>query len=260
MSTRLKHKVALVTGGASGIGEAICLRFAEEGAQVAVADLNADAADMVVKKILEAEGEALGIEVNVCHQEEVQQMVGKVLKRFGRIDILVNSAGVSRILPFLETTEEIWDETLAVNLKGTFLCCQAVIPHLLRQGRGKIINLSSQSGKRGTSWYAAYCASKAAVIGLTQSLAMEFAPHRINVNAICPGIVFTSMWDKQLAQYGRKRGLTPEQAKEYLISRIPLGRPAEPKEVANLALFLASDESDYITGQALNITGGQEIH
>jgi sorbitol-6-phosphate 2-dehydrogenase len=257
---RLIDKVALVTGGGSGIGQAICRRFAEQGARIAVADLDLKNASSVADDLNERGNKAMALRVDVKILQEVKLMVGKVLNEFNRIDILVNSAGISKIISFLNTTEEIWDEIMSVNLKGTFLCCQAVIPIMLKQGGGKIINLSSKTGKSGTSWHAAYCASKAGIIGLTQSLAVEFASNKIYVNAICPGIVFTPIWDDMLAEYGRKRGLSPEQAREYLISKIPLGRPAEPFEVANLALFLASSESDYMTGQAINLTGGQEFH
>ena len=130
---------------------------------------------------------------------------------------------------------------------------------MVKQKNGKIINMSSQSGKRGNTWYAAYCASKFGIIGLTQSIALEFAPYGININALCPGVVLTHLWDEQLAQYGRKRGLPPEKVKEYLISNVPLGRLPELEEIARVAVFLASDESNYMTGQAINVTGGQQL-
>jgi NAD(P)-dependent dehydrogenase (short-subunit alcohol dehydrogenase family) len=259
MCNRLINRIALVTGGGSGIGEGICIRFAEEGAHIAVADIREEIANEVTKKIRTLGRDSIALKIDVSQRLEVEKTVEKIINYFGRIDILVNSAGISNIIPFIETTDEIWDNTISINLRGTFLCCQVVIQQMLKQGKGKIINLSSQSGKRGTSWSAAYCASKAGIIGLTQSIATEFAPNRININAICPGIVFTPMWDKQLEDYGRKKNLLKEEVKDYLLSKIPLGYFAEPQEVANLAVFMASDESDYMTGQAINFTGGQEM-
>ena len=159
----------------------------------------------------------------------------------------------------VEKDEQIWDKILGINLKGTFLCCKAIIPYIVRRKSGKIINMSSQSGKRGNIWYAAYCASKFGIIGLTQSIALESAPYGININALCPGIVWTGAWDEQLAQYGRKRDLPPEKVKGYLIGKIPLGRLPELEEIAKVAVFLASDECNYMTGQAVNVTGGQQL-
>ena len=256
---RLEKRIALITGAGQGIGKTIALRFAEEGADVIVNDINLSDAEQVSGKIITMGKKSLAIKADVSNQNEVNEMMEKILNKFKRIDILVNNAGISKILPFTETTEEIWDKTIDINLKGTFLCCKAVIHQMVKQRSGKIINMSSQSGKRGNSWYAAYCASKFGIIGLTQSIALEFAPYGINVNAVCPGVVFTPMWDEQLAQYGKKRGLPPGEAKEYLISKIPLGRLPELKEIANVVLFLASDESNYMTGQAINVTGGQQL-
>jgi len=254
---KLQNKTALITGAGQGIGRAIALLFAREGAAVAVADIDLAGAGKVAGEIIAARGKALAVKCDIGRQEEVERMVKEAMAQFGSIDILVNNAGISRILPFLETTEKIWDETLDVNLKGTFLSCKAVIPHMLKQKSGKIINMSSQSGKRGSTWYAAYCSSKFGIIGLTQSLALEFAPEGINVNALCPNVVFTPLWEKQLDQYARKYNLTPEKAREFMLSKIPMGRFAVPEDVANVALFLASDESGYMTGQSIEVTGGQ---
>ena len=252
----MKDKVALITGSAQGIGKAIALEFAMEGAKVIVADLNFAEAQKTAVGIGKAGKEFLAVKVNIRSRNEVRKMVGKAIAAFGRIDILVNNAGISEIAPFLETTDEIWEKILNVNLRGTFYCCQEVIPVMLKQKRGKIINMSSQSGKQANSWYAAYCASKFGIIGLTQSLALEFASSGINVNTVCPGVVFTSLWDRQLEQYAKKYNLKPEKVKDYLIKKIPLGRSATPEDVAKAALFLASSDSDYLTGQAINVSGG----
>jgi len=256
---RLEGRVALVTGAAQGIGKAIAVSFAREGADVVINDLNLEQARKVSEEITGSGRNSLAIKADVSNQQEVTEMVKQIIDKFKRIDILVNNAGISKILPFTETTEELWDKILGINLKGTFLCCKAVIPQMVQQRKGKIINMSSQSGKRGNAWHAAYCASKFGIIGLTQSIASEYAPYGININAVCPGVVFTPLWDEQLAQYGKKRRLPTEKVKEYLLSKIPLGRLPHLEEIANVVLFLASDESSYMTGQAINVTGGQQL-
>ncbi|MFH0797249.1 MAG: SDR family NAD(P)-dependent oxidoreductase [Candidatus Omnitrophota bacterium] len=256
MKSKLKDKVAIVTGGASGIGKAIVREFAREGAKVVVADIDFSEAKKTASQVVQSGGESLPVKVDVSSRKEVKEMVKKVVEKFSRIDILVNNAGISVIVPFLEMTDETWEKTLNINLAGTFLCCQEVLPYLLKQKNGKIINMSSQSGKQANSWYAAYCASKFGIIGLTQSLALEFAPSGININAICPGVVFTPMWDSQMEPYAKKYNLKPTEVKNYLINKIPLGRLATPEDVAQVAVFLASADSDYLTGQALNVSGG----
>jgi acetoin reductase-like protein len=257
---RLENNLAIVTGGARGIGRAIALAFAKEGADVTAVDQMKVEMERVAEEIRALGRRSLAIQTDVSNKAQVEAMVQETVDAFGRVDILVNSAGVSMIMPFLELEEEEWNLIHNVNLKGVYFCCQAVIPYMIGQGKGKIINIASKSGKTGNSWQAAYCASKFGVIGLTQSLALEFAPHKINVNAICPGVVFTDMWDAQLPQYAKKKGVDIDQARNLLINKIPLGRPASVEDVANLAIFLASAESDYMTGQAINLTGGQELH
>ena len=256
----LKNRVALITGAARGIGRAIALRFVREGAAVAITDIRGETLKEVAEEIKGKGGQAVFQETDVTISEQVNDLVSLVEEKLGEIDILVNNAAVSKILPFLQTTEEIWDKTLRVNLKGTFLCCRAVIPGMIKKGRGKIINMSSQSGKRGSTWHAAYCASKFAVIGLSQSLALEFAPHKINVNALCPGVVDTPLWEEAAADYAGKRGIKKSQWREDLIRGIPLGRLGSTEDVADLAVFLASHRSDYITGQAINLSGGSVLH
>ena len=187
-------------------------------------------------------------------------MVEQVESELGAIDILVNNAGVSYISPFLDCSQELWDKTININLKGTFNCCQAVISRMMPRKKGVVINMSSQSGKSGNSHYTAYCASKFGIIGLTQSLAIEFASEGIRVNALCPGVVFTPLWDSMIADYAKKRNMKPEDVKPYFESKIPMGRICTEKDVADMAVFIASDKASYITGQSINISGGAIMH
>jgi NAD(P)-dependent dehydrogenase (short-subunit alcohol dehydrogenase family) len=253
----LKDRVAIITGAASGIGKAIAKSYVEKGVRVAIADINLPAAQ---KAALEIGSTTLAVMVDVKERDSVEAMVSEVEKTLGSPSILVNNAGISSVSPFLDCTEETWDRTIDINLKGTFNCCQAVIRRMLPNKTGSIINISSQSGKSGNSQYAAYCASKFGIIGLTQSLAIEFAKEGIRANAICPGVVMTPLWDDMMADYAKKRNLTPEQVKPYLESKIPMGKLCSEQDVANMALFLASDESKYITGQSLNVSGGAIMH
>ena len=254
---RLENRIAVITGGGSGIGAAICRAFAAEGARVAVTDLRLAAAEQVAAAIRAAGGQAAAWELDVADRATVQAAADDIAARFGPADVWVNNAGISRIVPFLECSDELWDLTLRVNLKGTFIGCQAALRQMLPRKRGVILNMSSQSGKVGASHYAAYCASKFGIIGLTQSLALEFAADGIRVNALCPGVVFTALWDEQhVGGYGQKRGLKPEEVRPYLESKIPLGRLCTPDDVAQMAAFLASDAASYMTGQAINVSGG----
>ena len=250
----------MVTGGGSGIGAEICRAFAREGAWVAVTDLRRDAAEYTVTEIAQAGGRSMAWDFDVRDRAAVERAANEIEQQLGPPEVWVNNAGVSRIMPFLECTDVLWDLTLAVNLKGAFIGCQVALRHMLPRKRGVILNMSSQSGKVGTSHYAAYCASKFGVIGLTQSLAVEFAGHGIRVNALCPGVVFTPMWEQQVEAYARKRHMRPEEVRPYMRERIPIGRLCAPKDVADMAVFLASDDASYITGQAVNITGGSVMH
>lgn len=256
----LNGKSALVTGAARGIGKAIALRFAQEGARIVLNDINKESLEEAVREIEKVSREGVIYKsADISKSKEVKELSRYVTEELGVIDILVNNAAISRIVPFLDTSEKLWDRTMEVNLKGAFLCCQAVIPGMIKKGKGKIINMSSQSGKRGSKWHAAYCVSKFGIIGLTQSLALELAPYKINVNAVCPGVVFTPLWEEQASNHARRRGIDEKQVKEDLIKKIPLGRLGTPEEVANLVLFLASSRSDYMTGQAVNLSGGSVL-
>ncbi len=275
----LNGKVALITGagGRKGIGRAIATRLAREGCDVVVNDIPKPADAMlpedraagweglpsVVKEIQAMGRGALGVYADVSDREQVGDMVQRTLDRFGHIDILVANAGSQpgrdrRLLVDLE--EDAFDEVQRVNVKGTFLCCQAVAQHMVdRGGPGKIIVMSSRAGKQATARYGAYVASKFALIGLTQTLALELAPYRINVNAICPGLVDTERVHF-MAEALRPAGVSAEDYRRQMLDErgrdVPLGRAAVADDVARTAAFLASAESDYLTGLAISVTGG----
>jgi sorbitol-6-phosphate 2-dehydrogenase len=221
-----------------------------------VADLNPEAAARVAAEIEAVGGRAVALQADVTDAAAVEAVAEEVERAFGPLEIWVNNAGISRVIPFLDCTEELWDATILVNLKGAFLGCQTAIRRMLPRGRGVVLNMSSQSGKVGASHYAAYCASKFGLIGLTQSLALEYARQGIRVNAICPGVVFTGLWDEQIEDYARKRGLAVDQVRPYLAEKVPMGRLCTVEDVAGTAVFLASTEAAFITGQAVNVTGG----
>ncbi len=253
----LKDKVAIITGSASGIGKGIAEAFAAEGAKVAIADINLEAAQKTAK---EFDKSAIAVKVDVSDRASTEKMVEEVEGKLGSLDILVNNAGVSYITPFLDCSQELWNKTIDINLKGTFNCSQAAIGKMLPHKSGVVINMSSQSGKSGNSHHTAYCASKFGIIGLTQSLAVEFAGQGIRVNALCPGVVFTPLWDQIIGDYAKKRNMKPEDVKPYFESKIPLGRLCTEKDVADMAVFIASDKASYITGQSINISGGTIMH
>ncbi len=275
----LNGKVALVTGagGKNGIGRAIATRLAKEGADVAVNDIAehpyaADQADWqglpdVVSEIKALGRRAISVVADVSDAEQVTEMVDKTVTHFGKIDILVNNAGTKadkdRVL-VVDLTEADWDRVQRVNVKGVFLCCQAVARHLVKQGTGgKIINISSITGKQGSARYAAYSASKFAVIGFTQSLAHELAHYHVNVNAICPSLVDTERVG-HLAAALMPEDLSPDEQRAEFARRaeasVPLGRLAEGEDVAKMAAFLASDEAAYLTGLAVTVSGGSMMY
>lgn len=279
----LSGKVAIVTGagGRHGIGRAIATRLAREGAEVVVTDIpqSRDAIRVqdraegweglpsVVKEI-EAEGRrALGLFSDAADSGQVAEMVEQTLERFGQIDILVNNAG-SRPgrdrVPVVELEEDAFDEVMRVNVRGTYLCSQAVARHMVARNQGgKIIIISSGAGKRGIARYAAYCASKFALVGFTQALAQEMAPHRVNVNAICPGLVDTERVDFIAAALAAE-GQSAEEHRALMVrersTRVPMGRIAQGDDIARLAAFLCSTESDYMTGLSISVSGGSEMN
>ncbi|MDQ3780198.1 MAG: L-iditol 2-dehydrogenase [Chloroflexota bacterium] len=254
---RLQGKVAIVTGGAQGIGGAISRRYAEEGARVVVADRNGGGASTVASKISDRGGEAIGVTVDVTNRDQVESMVANAVERFGGVDILVNNAGVIKLQTFLDVTEDNWNYMFDVNCKGMLWCSQAVARQMIEQQRGgKIINLASQAGRRGEALALVYCASKACVISMTQSLALALAPHRINVNGIAPGIVDTQLWVGVDQQFAKLLDMNVGEPIAKFVETIPLGRIEQPDDVAGAAVFLASAEADYITQQTLNVDGG----
>jgi NAD(P)-dependent dehydrogenase (short-subunit alcohol dehydrogenase family) len=253
----LPGKVAMITGGGGGIGRAVAKSFSDQLAKVFVTDAIEETAKRTETEIRDAGGTCNAEKVDVRSYDEIINGVEHCVNTFGKVDILVNCAGILTILPFDKITGEIWDEIMAVNAKGTFLTCQAVAQQMIRQGDGgKIINVSSVAGKIGAPMYTHYCASKFAVIGITKSLALELAKDRINVNAVCPGDVYTDMLEYEFKTHAQIRGITPEEVRKQLTTRVPLGRLAQPIDVANVILFLASEKAGYMTGQALNVTGG----
>jgi acetoin reductase-like protein len=254
---RLQDKVAIVTGGAQGMGKAISLRYASEGASVVIADRNLDGAEATAREIEQGGGKAATVAVDVRDQAQVQAMIDAAVSQFGGLDILVNNAGVGKIIPFLETTEADWDFMFDINCKGLLWCSQAAARQMIEQGRGgKIINLASQAGRRGEALVLAYCASKACVISMTQSMALALAPHKINVNALAPGIVDTPFWDEVDKQFAKLLDMEIGEPKRTFVQSIPLGRIEQPDDVAGAAVFLASSDADYITQQTLNVDGG----
>lgn len=241
----LDGKVALITGAAQGIGKAISLTLAKNGADIIVSDINLEKAQETCKEIEALGRKSMAVKVDVSKYDEVEQMVERIINEFGKIDILVNNAGITRDKLILRMTEEDWDTVLNVNLKGTFNCTKAVIRYMSKQKSGKIVNIASVSGEMGNPGQANYSASKAGVIGFTKTIAREFAQRGINVNAIAPGYIETPMTDA-----------LPEKVKEELKKMIPLERLGKPEDVAQAVLFLVSEASSYITGQVLNVNGG----
>lgn len=252
---KMNNKVVVITGGVSGMGAAMAKDFAARGAKVAIFDLNETKANSLLDEI--NNDNVLFYQVDVTDKNAIEKAVSDVEYKLGALTSWVNSAGVSKMVPFLESTEELWDLTLNVNLKATFLCCQVAIDRLLKNGGGEILNMSSLSGKKASSWQTIYCASKFGVQGLTQSIAKEFADQNIRVNSICPGIVYTEMWEKLKHEYARKRNIDPEDVMEYFKGNIPMHRLVDLQDVINAAVFLLTDNSSYLTGQSINLVGGE---
>lgn len=250
---RLQGKVAIVTGAASGIGEAIALCFAREGARVIVSDVQ-DARGEAVAARCNEEGEALYLHCDVSREDEVRALVNAAVERFGRLDVLVNNAGFRASGVLHETTADLWDRMMAIDLKGVYLCSYYALPHLLRGGGGSIIMLSSVSGIAGDYGMAAYNAAKGAVTNLTRNMALDYAKDGVRVNAICPGAIFTPLIEQAWSEIGA------EAAERAFNGVYPPGRIGRPEEVANVALFLASDESSFVSGANIPVDGGITAH
>lgn len=248
---KLEGRVAIVTGGAGGIGEVTCNRLAAEGAHIVVADILIEPAKAIAEKINSSEGKAIAVKVDATSSQDTDRMVQTVLTKLGKIDILVNNAGGSareRAALFHESKEEVWDWIIALNLKGTRNCTRAVINHMIERKSGKIISMSSVTALLGGKTQVDYSAAKAGIIGFTKALAKEVAPYQINVNCISPGPIDTA---------GFRRN--PDELRQRVRQGILLGRFGQPEEIANLIVFLASDEADFITGQNYIIDGGRTL-
>jgi NAD(P)-dependent dehydrogenase (short-subunit alcohol dehydrogenase family) len=246
----LKDKVAIITGARRGMGKSHALVLAKVGAKVVVSDISEEDCQGVVKEIEKNGGEALAVKCDVTKKEEVNNLVKKTIERFGKVDILINNAGICQFKPFLELTEEEWDRTLNINLRGYFLCAQAAAKEMIKKKSGVIVNIASvamgQVGK-GMAQIVHYCASKGGIVAMTEALAVELAPYNIRVNAISPGAIETPMAEA-----------TKQDPKilESTLAKIPMGRMGRPEEVSNLVLFLSSDSSSYMTGSTVVIDGG----
>lgn len=247
MEFNFSHKVAVVTGAARGIGEAIALSLAESGAKVVILDMNKEGASATKDAIIEKGGEALVYKADVADMSQIKGIMDEVKARMGRIDILVNNAGIASTNPFLETTEKEWDRIMAVNLKGVYSTCFAALPIMIDQNYGKIVNIASIAGKKGGGFFGntLYGTSKAGVIALTKGIAREAGKFGINVNAICPGPIETSMLD----------GLDDEN-RDRILSGVPLGKFGQPQDIANMVVFLASDLASHVTGEITDVDGG----
>lgn len=247
---RLRGKVAIVTGGGTGIGRGITLMFAKEGARVVICGRRKEPLDETASEITKAGGEAFALVCDVSGLGQVKKLTDETISRFGKIDILVNNAGVYLPHDALGVSDEEWNLVLGVDLKGVWLCSKAVLPHMLSQKRGKIINIASIAGLIGFEQSAVYCAAKGAVVSLTREMALDYAPKGIYINAIAPGVIASDM---------TKSFLENEQVKQDFLVKTPVGRIGEPEDIAYAAVYLASAESDFVVGQTLVVDGGWTI-
>ena len=259
---RLQGRKALITGAAQGLGEALAHRLAAEGAAVAVADINGPAAEKVAAEIGSALSvRSVGLQADVSNEASVKEAFAKAAEALDGLDLLIANAGILKAHDIQEFPLDDWQRVMAVNLTGYFLCAREAARIFAAQKRGVIVQINSKSGKKGSFRNCAYAASKFAGIGLTQSLALDLAPYGVRVNAVCPGnLLDGSLWQESLfEQYAKKWGLTPDEVRRKYEDQVPLGRGCTYEDVANVVVFLASDDSSYMTGQAINVTGGQQL-
>lgn len=255
-----QDRVALVTGGGSGIGRTVSCEFAKSGARVIVTDLSPDGAEATAREIGRLGGAAVPRAMDVTNEADVTATVIELTDSVGPISLLVNCAGVSSMAPFLELTERDWDHNMDVNAKGVFLVTREVMRTMVARREGSVVSIASAAAKEGTPFLAHYSASKWAVLGLTQSVAREVAPFGVRINAVCPGCVRTPMQDREIVWEGRLRGMDPEDVRRSYVAHTPLGRLCETVDVAGVILFLCSDKAGFMTGQAVNVTGGIVLH
>lgn len=258
MHKQLDGLVTLITGAAQGLGEALAIRLAAEGSRVVVADVNLEAAQSVAARL----PDAIAVSVDVTDYKQCEAMAGAAVERFGRIDRLVANAAIVLSGPIDTLSSEAFRKVCDVNLVGCYNTCKAVVPYMLAQGGGSIVQINSKSGKKGSASNSAYAASKFGGIGLVQSLALELAEKNIRINAVCPGNMLDSpLWVNSLyQQYARNQGITPEQVREKYTNAVPMKRGCSYQDVENVTVFLLSDASAYMTGQAINVTGGQQMN
>src|SRR6266568_5095138 len=248
---KLQGKTALVAGGGGGIGRAVGLSLAHEGAKIAVADIARDNAEKVRDQVQALGVDAIACTLDLTKKLDVDRMVSDVLVRFGQIDILVNCQGWDRLEPFVESNEETWEKLLAINFKSVLYTAKAVLPHMISRGTGKLVNISSDAGRVGSSWEAVYAGAKGAVIAFSKTIAREVARYKINVNVVCPGLTETP-----LLQAVRSQSEQTAKIIEAVTKATPFRRPAQPEEIAAAVLFLASPAAEFITGQTLSVSGG----
>jgi acetoin reductase-like protein len=255
---RMQGKVAIVTGAARGIGRAIAERYAREGAVCAVADIDLEGARRTAEALRGVGAEAFAVGLDVTSRDSIRSMVDTVVTKAGGIDVLVNNAGVVEVQPIFEIDEPAWDRVFGVNVKGLFFALQAAARHMVERGKGgKIINLASEAGQRADPHVIAYSATKAAVISITKTAALALIPHGINVNAISPGVVDTPMWVEVDRLFGKWKGKAVGETKREVEKEVPFGRFGKPEDLAGVAVFLATSDSDYMLGQTVNVDGGR---
>lgn len=263
MIISLKGQTAIVTGAASGIGRGIAQGLAESEANVVLADINLEGAQKAAAEIAEKSGaRTLAVKVDVTSADDTAALAEKVKAEFGRIDILVNNAGIAPAFPLSEFPEDRWDLAIDINLKGYFLCAKAVVPRMIEQGGGNIVNISSKTGIRGSGNNSAYNASKFGVIGLAQGWCRELSKHNIRANSVLPGNVLrgSGIWnDEYKKEAARKLGIRPDEVEDHYNKQVPLGRQCTVEDIANLVVFLVSEKASYITGTSMLVDGGQEM-
>jgi meso-butanediol dehydrogenase / (S,S)-butanediol dehydrogenase / diacetyl reductase len=258
MNLYLEGKVALVTGGAVGIGKGIVSCLAREGAHVVIADLDLKAAEKTAKEL---GNNVEAVKLDVTDKKEVESIVKSIQEKHGKIDILVNNAGISRPIKFVDIEPEEWDQKFKVNVKGVYLITREVLPGMMERRYGKIINIASMVAKEAIPDFSHYSSTKFAVMGLTQALAKECSEYDINVNAVCPGVVRTALWnDVLLPAMAAEQGITEDEAFDNFCASIPLKRAQNPEDIGNMVAYLASDIARNMTGQGINVTSGQQMH